>query len=254
RAGKQGALLAPRPVRRRLRPARLPPWGLDPTLSAAPVPPLLRQTGHAGPGVQARSPVPGSAARPSVSPRCVEAVHSPPARVRQPLPARVPSRVARRWPANVRVDEFGRGCSWEYLARVSGVLAKHFHFSKSALQFARSPSERHNKQHARWSRKHSPTPAEGQTMQRRASIWLVLATVGLFALPASRAAELAGADFQPDPQSVQRYGPAYRYPQAGWIVLHIEGEPYERGYQHGQLLAPEIAAFLRCFATMQSPG
>ena len=29
----------------------------------------------------------------------------------------------------------------------------------------------------------------------------------------------------------------YRYPQAGWIVLHIEGEPYERGYQHGRLLA-----------------
>ena len=24
-------------------------------------------------------------------------------------------------------------------------------------------------------------------------------------------------DFRPDPYSVQRYGPAYRYPQAGWI-------------------------------------
>jgi hypothetical protein len=56
-------------------------------------------------------------------------------------------------------------------------------------------------------------------------------------------------DFQPDPRTVQRYGPAYRYPQAGWIVLHIEGEPYERGVQHGRLLAPEIAAHVRCFAT-----
>jgi hypothetical protein len=56
-------------------------------------------------------------------------------------------------------------------------------------------------------------------------------------------------DFQPDPRSVQRYGPAYRYPQAGWIVLHVEGEPYERGVQHGRLLAPEIAAHVRCFAT-----
>jgi hypothetical protein len=64
----------------------------------------------------------------------------------------------------------------------------------------------------------------------------------------------ASTDFQPDPRSVERYGPAYRYPQAGWIVLHIEGEPYERGYQHGRLLAPEIAAFLHCFASMQSPG
>ena len=51
---------------------------------------------------------------------------------------------------------------------------------------------------------------------------------------------------------MQRYGPAYRYPQAGWIVLHIEGEPYERGVQHGRLLAPEIAAHVRCFAAMQS--
>src|SRR5947199_8021988 len=61
------------------------------------------------------------------------------------------------------------------------------------------------------------------------------------------------ADFQPDPKSVQRYGPAYRYPQAGWIVLHIEGEPYERGYQHGRLLATEIAAHLRCFSATLSP-
>jgi len=60
-------------------------------------------------------------------------------------------------------------------------------------------------------------------------------------------------DFRPDPASVQRYGPAYRFPQAGWIVLHIEGEPYERGYQHGKLLAPEIAAHLRCMATLLTP-
>src|SRR5262245_3096652 len=59
-------------------------------------------------------------------------------------------------------------------------------------------------------------------------------------------------DFRPDPLSVQRHGPAYRYPQAGWIVLHVEGEPYERGYQHGRLLATEIAAHGRCFAATQN--
>src|SRR5437773_577408 len=64
---------------------------------------------------------------------------------------------------------------------------------------------------------------------------------------------LPAADFQPDPHSVQFYGPAYRYPQAGWIVLHIEGEPYDRGVQHGRLMAPEIAAFVRCFAAVQGP-
>jgi Phospholipase B len=56
--------------------------------------------------------------------------------------------------------------------------------------------------------------------------------------------------YQPDPASVERYGPAYRYPQAGWIVLHIEGQPYERGYQHGRLLAPEILDFLKASANM----
>ncbi len=61
------------------------------------------------------------------------------------------------------------------------------------------------------------------------------------------------ADFSPDPRSVQSYGPAYRYPQAGWIVMHIEGEPYERGVQHGQLLAAEIAAHVRCLAACAGP-
>src|SRR5262249_25608605 len=32
-----------------------------------------------------------------------------------------------------------------------------------------------------------------------------------------------------------------------------EGEPYERGVQHGRLLAPEIAAFVRCSAALQAP-
>jgi hypothetical protein len=81
--------------------------------------------------------------------------------------------------------------------------------------------------------------------------------VTLFALacltPAARADTSPAADFRPDPSTVQRYGPAYRYPQAGWIVLHIEGEPYDRGVQHGRLLAPEIAAHVRCFAATQGP-
>jgi hypothetical protein len=68
----------------------------------------------------------------------------------------------------------------------------------------------------------------------------------------SGAASKAVPAFAPDPASVQRYGPGWRYPQAGWIVLHIEGKPYERGVQHGRLLAPEIAAYIRCFAAQQS--
>jgi hypothetical protein len=74
--------------------------------------------------------------------------------------------------------------------------------------------------------------------------------VALLSAPLLGAAE-APADFQPDPVSVQRYGKAYRYPQAGWVVLHIEGEPYERGEQHGRLMASEIADFVRCCAAEQ---
>src|SRR5947209_3883609 len=58
----------------------------------------------------------------------------------------------------------------------------------------------------------------------------------------------------PDPASVERYGPAYRYPRAGWVVLHIEGAPYDRGYQHGRLLAPEIADYVTTLATKRSPN
>jgi hypothetical protein len=61
-----------------------------------------------------------------------------------------------------------------------------------------------------------------------------------------------GITFTPDPASIQREGPAYRYPQEGWIVCHVEGEPYDRGYQQGKLLALEIAGYVRCFAATQS--
>lgn len=60
-------------------------------------------------------------------------------------------------------------------------------------------------------------------------------------------------DEWPARNAVETFGPAYRYPAAGWIYLHIEGEPYERGYQHGHLMAREIPEYLeRCAATLGS--
>ena len=38
---------------------------------------------------------------------------------------------------------------------------------------------------------------------------------------------------------------ATRYEKNGWIYLHIAGEPRQRGYQHGYLLAKEISETLR---------
>ncbi len=63
--------------------------------------------------------------------------------------------------------------------------------------------------------------------------------------------ETGSGDAWPVREAVQSFGPAYRYPAAGWIYLHVEGEPYERGYQHGRLMAREIPEYLaRCAADL----
>ena len=51
-------------------------------------------------------------------------------------------------------------------------------------------------------------------------------------------------------EAVETFGPAYRYPAAGWIYVHIEGQPFERGYQHGHLMAREIPEYLERCASM----
>lgn len=79
--------------------------------------------------------------------------------------------------------------------------------------------------------------------------FLFVCTLFFGAFPRSARA----ADSPPDPYTVQRFGPAFRYPQAGWTVMHIEGEPYERGVQHGRLLAPEIAGYIRALAAGNKP-
>ncbi len=44
---------------------------------------------------------------------------------------------------------------------------------------------------------------------------------------------------------------AYRYDKNGWIYLHIEGTPFERGFQRGYLTANEIDEFLKTIAHIQ---
>src|SRR3984885_5160133 len=67
--------------------------------------------------------------------------------------------------------------------------------------------------------------------------------------------EAAPSDSWPTPAAVTTYGPAYRYPAGGWVYLHIEGQPYERGYQHGHLMAKEIPQYMeRCAAELDPKG
>jgi hypothetical protein len=63
-----------------------------------------------------------------------------------------------------------------------------------------------------------------------------VATAGLLAFPrlASRAEKPAAAA---DP----RLAKAWRFEQNGWIYVHLQGSPAAIGFQHGSLLAPEIA-------------
>jgi hypothetical protein len=60
-----------------------------------------------------------------------------------------------------------------------------------------------------------------------------------------------GASGSPDP----RLQKAYRFQKGGWTYVHLEGSPSDIGYQHGYLLAPEIAdAFeaIKMFDTHQT--
>ena len=64
---------------------------------------------------------------------------------------------------------------------------------------------------------------------------------------------ISSDDEWPVREAVETFGPAYRYPAAGWIYLHIEGKPYERGYQHGHLMTREIPEYLeRCASLLGS--
>jgi hypothetical protein len=52
-----------------------------------------------------------------------------------------------------------------------------------------------------------------------------------------------GSDLPPADSGV--FDKAHRFEKHGWIYVHLEGSPEEIGYQHGSLLAREIAELLR---------
>src|ERR1700679_2100558 len=45
---------------------------------------------------------------------------------------------------------------------------------------------------------------------------------------------------------------SYRFQQGGWTYVHLEGSPSEIGYQHGYLLAPEIADALEAIKLLDT--
>ena len=94
---------------------------------------------------------------------------------------------------------------------------------------------------------------------RASSAFRLVVTVFLlisqFAMPSSlgRAATAAPAVSARAPRAQDTYyeltkDKGYRFERGGWIYVHLEGTPYDIGYQHGYLLAPEIAD---AFATIR---
>ena len=50
------------------------------------------------------------------------------------------------------------------------------------------------------------------------------------------------------PETVTWVDEGYRYDDRGWIFVHIEGEPYQRGYQYGHLVAKEMVEYMHKLA------
>lgn len=103
-------------------------------------------------------------------------------------------------------------------------------------------------------------------MSRRARNWLVnrcrvlaalISALGLAASPCATIAcspssdstrPIAARNSQDDRYIEFTKDKGYRFSSGGWIYVHLEGTPYDIGYQHGFLLASEIAD---AFATVR---
>src|SRR6202171_2879561 len=80
---------------------------------------------------------------------------------------------------------------------------------------------------------------------------VVAVCVGLMIASSSAAQAQESSSASSDP----RLQKAYRFQQGGWTYVHLEGSPSAIGFQHGYLLAPEIAdafAAIKLYDTHQS--
>jgi hypothetical protein len=74
-------------------------------------------------------------------------------------------------------------------------------------------------------------------------IWFGFALLAtqLVIIGGRRMAEAASGRAVESSSGEQHFDKAYRFERGGWIYVHLEGAPHDIGYQHGYLLAPEIA-------------
>lgn len=84
------------------------------------------------------------------------------------------------------------------------------------------------------------------------AVWIVPQLCGVLPTAEAQQQTTAKPQFEVDPVAVQRFGSGWKRPQAGWLVLHIEGSPHDRGFQHGRLLAREIVDYIQALARTRS--
>ena len=82
-------------------------------------------------------------------------------------------------------------------------------------------------------------------MAGRAATLIVIGFCTIFVLAASAKQT---SEVSADP----RLKSAYRFERAGWVYTHLEGSPSEIGFQHGYLLAPEIAEGFKAVQVTQT--
>jgi len=78
-----------------------------------------------------------------------------------------------------------------------------------------------------------------RTPARLALFLLIICATFAAARPAGAAARPSKADAQ------MSAGAGYRFERSGWTYVHLEGDPGQIGFQHGQLLAAEIEDLTR---------
>src|SRR5713226_6046078 len=82
-------------------------------------------------------------------------------------------------------------------------------------------------------------------MRRAFSLTLLLIAICSTAFALSRRAQPASS--LAAPSEAMLAGSYRKPPVSGWTVVHLTGTPAQIGYQHGYLLAPEIADLQKVF-------
>jgi len=84
-------------------------------------------------------------------------------------------------------------------------------------------------------------------MGRKKFLKTVLIGIFVFSLVLGTSLGQAQTTTQTETETIKiiKYGKAYRFEKNGWIYIHIEGEPRQRGFQHGYLVAQELDEILK---------